>query len=78
MSHADDRAIGEVFWFWLKGGHRFHAFELCEGELEPLSVCGRAPIDSADDEPARDSRILQGQSCFFCESLVLQNGRASA
>lgn len=78
MIPADDRAIGEVFWFWLKGGNRYHAFELVEGELEPLSVCGKAPIDSADDEPVRDLRLLQGQSCFFCEGLVLQNGSASA
>ena len=41
----------EVFWFLLPTTRRYHAFELVQGELEPLSVCGKVEIDVCEDLP---------------------------
>ncbi len=59
----------EVFWFGCQG-QRVHAFELVEGELEPLSACGKVELETCDDEPIREPIMRKGWSCLFCLALV--------
>lgn len=60
----------ELFWFGAVKGQRVHAFELVEGELEPLSVCGRVPIEHCEDEPILEVEKRRGWQCMFCLSVA--------
>lgn len=56
----------EVFWFKALETGRFHAFELVEGELEPMSVCSKVELDACDDVPTNEAKERHGLGCLFC------------
>ncbi len=60
-----------IFWFRTPETGRFHAFELVEGELEPLSVCGKVEIEQCDDVPMLEASERHGRGCTFCLSGVV-------
>jgi len=56
----------ELFWFWDRKFHRYHAFELLNGDLEPLSICEVMPIEKADDIPEHSAEARHGRGCINC------------
>lgn len=60
-----------IFWFLSPTGKNFHAFEMVDGELEQLSVCGKVHVDQCEDVPANDANERHGMGCTFCLSGVL-------
>lgn len=67
----------EVFWFGSVTAKRVHAFELVDGELEPLSVCGLTALENCEDEPIRDPAIRRGWCCQFLPGLERRDGTAT-
>lgn len=60
-----------IFWFKTPETGKFHAFELVQGELEPLSVCGHVQLEKTDDVPVHDDKERHGWNCTLCLSGVL-------
>ncbi len=65
----------EAFWFKHQRLMLFHAFELVDGELEPLSACGRLPLERCVDVPSQDPAERQGWHCTWCLQLVTTGGK---
>lgn len=67
---VDELPIGEVMWFLVAriGTRHYihHAFEVVDGCVEPLSVCGAAELERAADEPYRDG--LPEFRCAKCSA----------
>lgn len=60
----------ELFWFLDQKFHRYHAFELVNGELQEKSICEEAPIDLCGDLPCHDAEQRKDHGCIFCLTLA--------
>ncbi len=57
----------DALWFF-SPTCKAHAFEIVEGTVEPLSLCGRVELETCQDEPIRDPSERKGWACMYCSA----------